>query len=308
VSVHPSDAGRRTALLTRMLGSRQAFVDLFGGDLLPALRALRPENPRTDMSYPDRDGVVLGSREGVLTFEGFVRRAPSLDSDVVRDRVDAVLQAGVLRRGLVLQCSVCEQKQFQTIDAVGQRWACSRCGAENGLNRRAWKKPVEEPIWFYDLHPVGRQVLAGNGDVPALLAAYLAARPGYPIGFPPYQDVEEIEFRRGGDRQAEADLIAYWQDTLMVAECKSSDHLAKQGTGARAEVIKKCRIVQWLRADDLLFATTAPTWSAATRTHIEQAVRSFDWGQTGPPRVYVVTGLTSDAVTPNEPRMERLAL
>jgi hypothetical protein len=31
--------------------------------------------------------------------------------------------------------------------------------------------PADEPTWYYDLHAVGRKVLADHGDVPALLAA-----------------------------------------------------------------------------------------------------------------------------------------
>lgn len=55
VTVRPSDAGRRTALLTRMLGSRQVLVDLFGIGLLPALHALLPIKSSTTKSYADKD-------------------------------------------------------------------------------------------------------------------------------------------------------------------------------------------------------------------------------------------------------------
>lgn len=150
---------------------------------------------------------------------------------------------------------------------------------------------MDEPSWFYDLHPVGRQILADHGDVPALLATTLAKREGHPIGFPPYQDVEEIEFWINGHAQAEADLVAYSQDVLIVAECKSVDHLSKDGGRARAEVRKKCRVVEWLRADELLFATTAQAWSSATRTLIEKTVRGYVWGPLGPPGVCLVTDL-----------------
>jgi hypothetical protein len=162
--------------------------------------------------------------------------------------------------------------------------------------------PADEPTWFYDLHPVGRQLLSDHGDVSALLATSLAKREGDSIGFPRYQDVEEVEFWIDGKAQAEADLVAYSQDVLMVAECKSVNHLSKDGGRARAEVRKKCQVVEWLRADELLFATTAQAWSPTTRTVIEKTVRGYGWGPLGPPRVCLVTDLGAAA----GPQMERL--
>lgn len=291
-----SDAGRRTALLTRMLGHREAFVDLFGGDLRPALRAMLPEPNQTETTkvYPARDGVVLRSREGVLSFEGICARTPHLDRADVRDRMDAALRAGVLLRGMVLRCGICEQKQFQSVDRLGQRWACVRCGATNDLDQAAWKLPIDEPTWFYDLHPVGRQVLADNGDVPALLSKHLSAGHSSLAAFQPtYQDIEEIEFLSNDVPQAEIDLISYYEDILTVAECKSNDRLSKDANKAREEVRKKFQVAAWLPADRIIFATTAPTWNKATLTHISNGLRSFAWSAAGPPQVHLITDLAS---------------
>lgn len=44
--------------------------------------------------------------------------------------------------------------------------------------------------------------------------------------------------------------------------------------------------------DRLLFATTAQTWTAASRTLVNDVIRDFDkWGPLGPPQVKFVAGL-----------------
>lgn len=284
-----SPAGHRTALLTRMLGGRQEFVNLFGGPLLPALLSLLPKKTASRDAYPDQDGVVLTSEEGVLNFKGFRARTPELKVEQVRDCLDSALRAGILRRGLVLQCQTCEQKQFQTIDKLGQVWTCVRCDTPGDLSKKAWKKPDDEPLWFYDLHPVGRQLLRNHGEVPALLSAHLSANKEDERSS--CHDVEEIEFTQDNNPQVEIDLIAYTDDTLIVAECKSSDCLSSNGTKARDEIRKKCQAAAWLKADLLIFATTAPSWTNRTRGYLKNGVTDFAWGPLGSPEVRLITDL-----------------
>lgn len=280
----PSDAGRRAALLMRMLGGREPYIDLFGGPLLPALRAMRPNSATTRNAFPDNDGVSLSSTQAVLTFAGVCARASDLASGEVRSRLDAALKAGVIRRGLVVRCATCEHTQFRTIDQIGHGWSCVRCDARNDLNQWAWKLPATEPVWFYDLHPVGHHVLQDNGDVPALLSAHLRALRKDPRST--FSDVEEVEFLNGSEPQVEIDLVAYADDKLTVAECKSSGKLG------RKELNKKCWAAALLRADQLLLATTAESWPDGSRSRIEAAISRFAWHPHSP-QIVLITALGS---------------
>ncbi len=288
LTVRPSDAGRRAELLATMLGGRRRYVDFFGGALLPALHAMLPTGSSSRDAYPHKDGVRLAANEGVLTFAGICARAVGMDAVDVRKHVDAALRAGVLRRGMVLGCATCEQTQFQTIDILGQRWRCVRCDALNDLDQRAWKLPADEPTWFYDLHPVGRHVLRENGEVSTLLSTYLRGQ--CKDQRQAFEDVEEVVFLKDNRPQVEVDLVSYADDVLTVAECKTSSELT--GREAKREVTKKCRAAAWLRADRLLFATTAREWTPATRTLVKDVVQGFgEWGPIGPPQTEFVEGL-----------------
>ncbi|MET8758524.1 hypothetical protein [Lentzea sp. NPDC004782] len=294
LDVRPSEAGRRAILLAKMLGGRHAFLELFGGPLLPALRAMLTRSSTTSTAYPDHQGVALSSSEGVLTFAGLCARSPDLTESDVRERIDAAARAGVVRRGLVLRCATCEQTQFMQLDRVKQRWTCQRCDASNDLDLWSWKAPTTEPMWFYDLHPVARHLLAENGDVPALLSRQLFN--GRPDPRSPFDDAAEVVFTKDGAPQVEVDLVTYIDDTITVAECKSSgdDIVGRRG---RSEVAKKCQAAAWLRADTLIFATKADHWSENSRTTIKSAVSNFSgWGPLGGPDVLLVSGLGAGEV------------
>jgi hypothetical protein len=276
--------GRRTAQLERMLGGRAPFLELFAGPLLPALRAFQAPGPSSRRAYPAGDGVRIRAGEGVLSFAGICARSGSLGPGEVRDRLDSALRAGVLVRGLVLRCPTCEEVQFQALDRLRQRWDCARCEAINDLNRPSWKDPIGEPTWFYDLHPIARRLLEDNGEISALLAARLRKRQTY-------CDLAEVTFVEDGKPRAEIDLIAYRDDTLIVAECKSSDHLDGTRKQMKAEVIKKCRIASMLQADLLIFATAAAEWQTATRTAIIDALQEFEWSAIGAPDLEFIENL-----------------
>lgn len=288
----PSDAGLRAGLLATMLGGRKEYADFFGGALLPALRAMRPKGDGSRGAYPDGDGVKIASGEGVLDFAGMCRRASTLSSIEVRLRLDAALRAGVLRRGLVLGCATCGRVQFQTVDRLGQLWTCLRCDASNDLNQPAWRLPHDEPGWYYDLHPAGRELLAQHGDTVALLSAHLRERAVGGI----FDDVEEIEVTSAGKPKAELDLVAYYDDLLTVAECKSSaKNLAR--VQLSSEVAKKCMAAAMLRADQILLATEDPEWSQSQQRWIQDAVNRFDrWSPAGRPKIVVVAGLGTGSV------------
>ncbi|KJE21179.1 hypothetical protein FF36_04519 [Frankia torreyi] len=287
-----SDAGLRAGLLAAMLGGRKEYADFFGGALLPALRAMRPEGDGSRGAYPDGDGVKIASGEGVLGFVGICRCVPTLTSTEVRLRLDVALRAGVLRRGLVLGCATCGRVQFQTVDRLGQLWTCLRCDAHNDLNQPAWRHPDDEPGWYYDLHPAGRELLAQHGDTVALLSAHLRGRAVGGI----FDDVEEVEVASAGKPEAELDLVAYHDDLLTVAECKSSTaSLTKRQLGI--EVAKKCMAAAMLRADQILFATEDPEWSESQQGWIQDAVNRFRrWSPAGRPKIIIVAGLGTDSV------------
>lgn len=294
LSFGPSAAGRRAETLGQLWESRHGFVRSMTGSLLPVLRAFQVSQAQSTSAYPDGEGVVLlnGVREGYLTFAGMLKLAGDGTSPVtLRGDVDALAARGVMRRGLILGCGACGRPSFIAVGTLAQVNQCPRCGAASQLAQQQWRDPLEEPSWYYDLHPVARELLADHGEVPLLLSRHLRSLSRW------YDDAPELELRdAAGSPVAEADLIAVGDDSLIVAEAKSNDTLGKNSKEVRRAAAKRVRLADVVRADQIVLATTQPEWSALSVTEMRAAVTGYAWRAGPQPAVRLVTGLGSSQV------------
>jgi hypothetical protein len=144
----------------------------------------------------------------------------------------------------------------------------------NELARQQWRHPVEEPAWYYDLHPVARELLGDHGEVPLLLSRHLRSRSRW------YDDAPELELRdAAGSPVAEADLIAASDGSRIIAEAKSNNTLGSNPREIKRAAAKRVKLADVLRtcwtfctpASTLPYSDSAtprsassppPTWSS----------------------------------------------
>lgn len=292
-SARLSDAGRRAEVLRRLLGDRARLAATFAGPLLPVLREYLSDEARTDRRYPNGEGVVLHAAgtndagyEGYLTFDGMKNFDPRGNENVLAADIDSLITVGLLRRGIIVNCAVCGRVTFTDLDLAGQAITCPRCHARNPLTSARWHKPINGPTWYFDLHPVARDLLRNHGEVPLQLAHYLRTRART------YADTAEFELCDiSGAAQVEVDLPAYADGQLIVAETKSSTTL---GTDAAKEARKKVALADAFQADQIVVATTKATWDNASLTAIRDAVRDHRWTSGAPPAVRIITSLGTE--------------
>jgi hypothetical protein len=290
-TVQWSDAGRRAEVLRRLVGGRQPLAELFAGPMLPVLRGFLSDTGRSKDRYPDGGGVVLHAAgtndagwEGYLTFEGMQRFTDRADEAALVADVDDLTTTGILTRGIIVNCATCGRVSFITIDEAGRSNTCARCKASNPLTQPRWRHPSTGPQWFFDLHPVARDLLRSNGEVPLQLAHYLRGMARS------YTDASEFELCEAGKPRAELDLPAYADEQVVVGEAKSSTTL---GSHPAKEATKKVLLADILQADQLLFATTQPHWEAASVNAIRTSVSSHDWARGEAPAVRIISSLGS---------------
>jgi hypothetical protein len=281
VTVAPSDAGYRADVCARVWGGRRQLMSDIGR-MRPMLRAFRTTTTSTSEAFPDGDGVCIRGYEAVLMFRAARRLLPSTMTDAdVRDSLDRLLTHGALRRGLVLGCASCSSKFFVGVGDLAQVNRCPRCYDEAQLTQARWKKPEDEPSWFYDLHGTLRDLLDQNGDVPLLGAAHFAAKAQS------YNDLVETLLQIGSDR-TELDLIAVADSKLIVAEAKKQATRRMQ----RSQLTKLVAAAVRLRADVVaLLAGEGSPWSEADIDHVHGEIAHHEWTDGRRPELVTVTNL-----------------
>lgn len=284
MSVRLSTAGTQANVLASMMGSREALTSLVAGELRSALLAFN-RSRSTKADYPNGEGCVVNS-EGYLHFSGICDVAGIEQSAAARDSIDGLLKAGVLRRGLLTKCPRCQYSGFVHVADLASAIRCQRCLADNPLERQLWRLPVEEPTWYYDLHPIARKLLLDNGEVPLLLAHYLRSRTERS-----YVDAAEFEiFDSKGTPISETDLLALADRRLILAEAKSS---VSFGSRKERNAIARKRVVaaQVLRVDEIVLATSGPQWDSATIAAMKTAMTEQDWPSGRAPSLRTICGL-----------------
>ena len=285
----PSAAGGSAQVMANIWGGREAAAGSLASPLLPALREFQIGKKKSSDAYPSGDGIVLGT-EGYLTLAGISARVMR-DGDGLRDQIDGLLAIGALRRGLVLDCAACHRPRFVTVDDLGQRNHCPRCGGVSELIAERWNRDGPEPSWFYDLHPIVRDVLGQNNEVPFLASYQLR------VGSRTFSDTPELDvFDHQGKLIAEVDVVAHADGQLIVGEAKSTDSLGAGKVGS-AKAAKLVRVARLLGADQVLMATTAGSWAAASLDAVRASLNAETWPTSRRPGVQLMTGLGTDSVT-----------
>ena len=87
----------------------------------------------------------------------------------------------------------------------------------------AWKKPGDEPLWFYDLHPVARELVLMNGVAPLSAAHHIKA------SSKSFTDAAETELVSGSKPVAETDVLIHADGSVVTGEVKTGDQLHSNG-------------------------------------------------------------------------------
>jgi hypothetical protein len=287
-----SAAGHRADVLAKLIGSRAALAELIASELLPAIQAFNRKGS-TSEAFHGHEGCVVNG-EAFLHFAGMCEIAKVATDSDARDQIDALVRGGILHRGLILGCAECAHVAFVPIEDVGTTIRCQRCRADNDLTRARWRIPVDEPLWFYDLHPTARDFLgaSANGHVPLLLSRHLRSQTQWDLSEAP-----EFELVKKGKAVAETDLLALTERRLVSAEAKTTNKLGKNSTERNDAARKRVLAAKLLMADQIILATTEPSWVDSSVKSMKSAIGAETWDTGTPPRLRIITGLGTASVT-----------
>jgi hypothetical protein len=282
-TVQRSDAGRRAGNAVELWGTLDAIVADVKGPVGSLLSAFLPPAGRRSGSYP---GGYAIRGDGYLTF-AHAAEALAVTGGEARATVDRLLLAKILRRGLVLTCARCRWQAFHRVEGLGPSgFSCPACGHVSALTGDAWANNETEPVWHYSLDQVVRELLRQHGDVPLLAVDHLRRGHRAVLWSP------ELAVTKGNGT-VELDIAVIIDGRIIVGEAKSNGKFG----GTRTTTNAATRLVaaaQTLSADEIVLATTMPSWSPGTRAAVDAAVET-KW-TTGPqPAVTEIAGLGSSA-------------
>ena len=246
---------------------RRLTLDLWGG-LRTFAMDLNEESTRRligcwlseDPSGSD-PGVFTNSRRRFLSLED-AQGASGLASEATRALVDRYLGMGVLRRGLILQCSHCRLTDWYEMGQLGQSFECRRCRSRTLLTAGSWKGQANEPAFYYDLAEVAYQALRNNVQVPVAALYKLQSEAKS------FLDLSEVELTNTEGTVVEIDILAIVDGRIVLGEVKTSDLVAKTNQGEMLWLQKFRSAAEALTADEVVFATAAPNWRKRTVEHI----------------------------------------
>lgn len=284
-TVSISEAGQRAASAARLWGSREGLAN----DLLklrPFFMEFKAANGmRSDERYSPGCGDVVGD-EGFLTFEGAARAlSPTESSDLeIRNTLDRLTALGVLRRGVILRCLECGKLQWISVLDLGLATACRRCQASIPINIATWRAPVREPAWFYDLHPIVRNLLDQDGDVPVLAGGVLQEEMHGGDVLP------EIIFKGNEGEFIEMDVVFGSPGHIAIGECKTSPNIPSRQRKKKFKGL--ATVAEILQVDRIILASgDSGAWSDLHKSDLETHLRYHRFVSGRSPKVEVFSGL-----------------
>lgn len=295
-ATQPSVAGISAQVLATLWGGRGQMVDDLAGHWRAVLRLFGPAGSAGSKgsagTFEEGQGAVITGHGGVLTFQGIAGCWPDkADPAEVRAQVDRLVSRRVLRRGLALLCSECRKAAFVAIDELSQTNRCASCSATNDLNVAAWKKPHDEPLWFYDLHPVAREFVQMNGDIPLAAVHHIKATSKS------FTDAAETELVKGSKPVAETDVLAHADGRVITGEVKTNDELHSNAKERAKAARKRAIWADVLRADEIVLATAQGQWADSSVTAMTACLSAYEWTTPGHrPRLHLLTGVAGSTV------------
>lgn len=291
-----SASGISAQVLATLWGGRGQMIDDLAGQWSEVLRLFGPAgaggSKGSSATYEEGRGVVITGHGGVLTFKGIAGCWPdAVDPGEVRTQVDRLVSGRVLRRGLALLCAECRKAAFVAVDELSQTNRCASCSANNDLDVAAWKKPNDEPLWFYDLHPVAREFVQMNGDAPLATAHHIKA------SAKSFIDAAETELVSGSKPVAETDVLIHADGRVITGEVKTNAELHTNGKERVKAAGKRALWADVLRADEIVLATTKDQWVESSVIAMTDCMASYAWTTPGHrPRLRLLTGVGGPAV------------
>jgi len=209
------------------------------------------------------DGIFIkGERRRYLWYDEIEK---ILKSDT-RDIIDYLLERQILQRGFIFKCQKCRNDAWYSIEEVKNTFKCSRCGTAQIFKRAHWRKPQEEPRWYYKLDEVIYQGIKHNNYVPIL--AIRKIKESSKVGFHYVPEIEIRKDMKDENPELEIDFVVISDGKVYLGEATKENNLEKSASREKEKLTKLKDIAKAVKARKIYFITFSDEWSSGTRQNI----------------------------------------
>lgn len=263
LTMSESSAGRFRRLAIELWGGLESFSE----DLRDYSRGSLLKAWLSTASSGEEPGVFTSSKRRFLNL-GDAAEVSGLSTTAAQDVLDEYVLAGILRRGLILQCQHCRLTEWYDLSDIGQVFECQRCRTKNTISRRSWTCDADQAQFYYDLAEVVFQALQLNVHVPIRALARLQEESRT------FFEMSETQFSEPSGNKIELDLLAVVDGRIVLGEAKVGDRLQDTAQKELDWLRRFASIADHLTADEVVFATADQSWREVTVERIHTVFES----------------------------------
>ena len=189
-----------------------------------------------------------------------------------RDIIDNLLENKILYRGFIFKCEKCRNADWYSVEEVNNTFKCSRCNTEQIYKQNHWRKPPEEPRWYYKLDEVVYQGIKHNMHVPVLAIRKLKKTATDGFHYAP-----EIEIRKDPTSEKpdlELDFITIIDGKVLIGEATKENELSSNANEEREQLTNLRDITLAVQAKKVVLATFSNEWSERTKKTVNEIFSS----------------------------------
>lgn len=257
--INLSDKGRYTLQSIEKFGSLEKIAKIFCNEnYLQLFDQFMKTKKKGEIEDHD-EGLYLNDRRRYLDMISI--------SKILKDEpnyittIDEFIERGILHRGFIFKCDICNNSAWYSINEIGNKFSCKACGNSQYYKARNLipRPGLLDPPWFYKLDELIYKGYVNNMIVPILTLKKLKDSSKDSFLY-----VSELEVISRETKQ-ELDICCVVDGEIIIGECK------KPGEVTEREIRKYKNFYYLLNSKFVVFSTfNEDGWSEGTLNRINK--------------------------------------
>lgn len=262
-----SDKGKYTSQSIKKFGSLDEIAQIFQNKNYKALFDQFVKVKKDNEHENHDEGLYLKDRRRYMDMSA-IKKIIGSEPDF-QERTTNFIKKGILHRGFIFKCEVCNYCAWYNIDEIDDKFKCKACGTLQyyGCDHLIPEENLVEPPWFYKLNEMIYKGYVHNMIVPILTLYKLKKASKESFLF-----VTELEITNNDSKKQELDICCISDGNIIIGECKINNDLVNKELGKYNYFYNK------LKAHKVVLSTfNEKGWSDSTNSKIKEKLGNINY-------------------------------